>query len=81
MRDDAVLGRALPLDRGLGPTQAGDMATVCWTIHSRHNPPDLPRLETWPQCAGPYTPGLAFSQKRIRVTKVTNVTARPLLQC
>jgi len=22
MRDDAVLGRALPLDRGLGPTNA-----------------------------------------------------------
>jgi len=49
------------LDHTLPPqpswfTQAGDMATVCWTIHSHHNPPDLPRLETWPQCAGPYTP-------------------------
>jgi len=26
MRDDAVLGRALPLDRGLGPKRTG---TVC----------------------------------------------------
>ena len=24
MRDDAVLGRALPLDRGLGPVELGD---------------------------------------------------------
>ena len=28
MRDDAVLGRALPLDRGLGP---------CFVIYTAHN--------------------------------------------
>ena len=27
MRDDAVLGRALPLDRGLGPGEAGTART------------------------------------------------------
>jgi len=28
MRDDAVLGRALPLDRGLGPMHAGLLMTA-----------------------------------------------------
>ena len=33
MRDDAVLGRALPLDRGLGPKSSGEVNKTNITLH------------------------------------------------
>ena len=40
MRDDAVLGRALPLDRGLGPNQQCHSTEGQWLVNQALIPRD-----------------------------------------